>query len=91
MKNRGRRRLLFIGGGAALTFTSVFLLYLLVNALFNIATGPAWQEAVTAAGFASLGGGLLGLLGASLKEDGEDHDSDEHRRRGRRGTASRTG
>ncbi len=88
--HRGRRRLLSAIAGFVLTFLIVVVGYFIWDATIGIETGAAWQEAVSVAFFASIGGALIGMLFAGVREDGEDHAADEEARHGRRGTASRT-
>lgn len=87
---RGRRRILFLLAGAATTFLFVLVGYFIWDSTIGIETGAKWQEALSVAFFASIGGALLGLLMSAVREDGEDHAADDEARRGRRGTASRT-
>ncbi len=87
---RGKRRVLSLLAGGAITFLFVLIGYFIWDATVGIETGARWQEAVSVAFFASIGGALIGMLFAGVREDGEDHAADEEARHGRRGTASRT-
>ncbi len=87
---RGRRRILFLLAGAAITFAIVLVGYFVWDATIGVATGAKWPEAISVAFFASIGGGLLGVLLSAVREDGEDHVADDEARHGRSGTASRT-
>jgi membrane associated rhomboid family serine protease len=73
-----------------MTFLLVLVGYFIWDATIGIETGARWQEAVSVAFFASIGGALLGLLMSAVREDGEDHAADDEARHGRRGTASGT-
>ena len=87
---RGRRRLLSTIAGGITTFAIVLIGYYIWDATVGVDTGARWQEAVSVAFFASIGGLLLGLLFSAVREDGEDEAADDEAGRGRRGTASRT-